>query len=176
MKQLNLFKEKLTCEFGGALNKGRRKTARPLDSKRSLHLVFKCTNPFLLLRRRDEIEKEIFRMSHRFGLKVYRIAVQADHIHLSVRIPSRVLYCRWIRGLTSRLVQRIPGLKFALRPYSRIVSWGREFKAIGKYIFANFQEGDFILRCHLHMESWREAEWDSAKPSRSPIEFAHVCA
>jgi len=158
MKQLNLFKEKLTREFGGTLNKGRRKSARPLDTKRPLHLVLKSTSPFLLLRRRGEIEKEIHRMSQRFGLKVYRIAVQADHVHLSIRIPSRILYCRWIRGLTSSLVRRTPGLKFALRPYSRIVSWGREFHTLCSYIFANFQEGDFILTCHFRVESWLSAE------------------
>jgi len=160
MKQLNLFEEKLTREFGGTLNKGRRKNARPLDTKRSLHLVLKCTNPFLLLRRRAEIEKEIYRMCRRFGLKIYRIAIQADHIHLSVRVPSRILYFRWIRGLTSSLVRKASGLKFALRPYSRIVSWGREFKAICNYIFANFQEGDFILHCHLRVERWRQTAWD----------------
>jgi len=154
MKQLNLFTEKLVREFGGALNKNRRKTARPLNTKRSLHFVLKATSPFLLLRRRPEVEQEIYRMSRRFGIKIYRIAVNADHIHLSAQIPSRILYCRWFRGLTSRLVRQLPGLKFALRPYSRIVSWGREFKAICNYIFANFQEGDFILRCHLRVQSW----------------------
>jgi len=165
MKQLHLFKEKLVREFGGTLNKGRRKTARPLDTKRSLHLVLKSTSPFLLLRRRAEVEREVHRMSRHFGIKIYRIAVQADHIHLSAQIPSRILYCRWIRGFTSNLVLQIPGLKFALRPYSRLVSWGREFKAICSYIYANFQEGDFILRCHFRVESWFEGEWLRVQPA-----------
>jgi len=159
MQQLNLFKEIIAREFGGTLNKGRRKTARPLDTRRPLHLVLKSTSPFLLLRRCEEIEKEIRRMSHRFGVKIYRIAIHADHIHLCAQIPSRILYCRWIRGLTSNLARRVAGLKFALRPYSRIVTWGREFQIICSYIFANFREGDFILRCHLHMESWLKAVW-----------------
>jgi len=168
MKQLKLFTENLAREFGGVLNKGRRKTARPLDRKRSLHLVLKATSPFLLLRRRRDIEQEIHRMSRRFGIKLHRIAVHADHIHLSVQIPSRILYCRWIRGLTAQLVRRIAGLKFALRPYSRVVNWGREFNAVCNYIFVNFQEGDFILRCHLRMESWFAAEGNSIKPAAHP--------
>jgi len=167
MKQLDLFKEQLVREFGGVLGKGRRKTARPLDTKRSLHLVLKATNAFLLLRRRGEVEQEIHRMSRRFGVKIYRLVVQADHIHLSALIPSRILYCRWIRGLTSRLVRRVPGLKFALRPYSRVVSWGHEFKAVCRYIFTNFQEGEFILRCHLRLENWLQAKWSKAKSARS---------
>jgi hypothetical protein len=154
MKQLKLFSQNNSLEFGGTLNRGRRKTARPLDTKRSVHFVLKATNPHLLLRYRRRGEQLTQNMSRRFGVRLYGFAVEADHIHLSARITNRVLYRRWIRALTSGLVRVIPGLKFAYLPYSRIVNWGRQFKTVCAYIRENFRHGDFLLQCHLRVEGW----------------------
>lgn len=130
MKQLYLFKEKQILEFGGNLNRGKRKTARPLDPKRSLHFVLKATNAFVLLGNRKKVDELVQSMNRRFGVRVYGIRIEADHIHLSTLIKNRELYRRWIRALTAVLVLRIASLKFSLRPYSRIVSWGRQFREL----------------------------------------------
>lgn len=160
MKQMNLFKEQVTREFGGSLLVGKRKCSRPLDTKRSIHLVLKATNAFVLLRSRKLVESRIDRISRRFGVKVYRIGIHADHVHVAIKIPNRNLYCRWIRVLTSCLVREISGLKFSLRPYSRVVNWGREFKSVCAYVYENFLEGDFLLKSHLHVDDWRKEYLD----------------
>ena len=169
MKQINLFSEKPVLEFGGTLNKGRRKKARPLDSKRSLHIVLKVTNPFLLLRNRITVEQLVQKVNRQFGVKVYRIGIEADHIHLSAKFTNRILYCRWIRTLTSGFVRQIPGLKFALTPYSRIVNWGRDFKNVCAYIHKNFVHGDFVLQAHLRVDEWPREFKSFQKPS-PPLE------
>lgn len=129
MKQLNLIPNDVRLEFGGSLNKGRRKVARPLAFKKPIHFVLKAQNPWLLLKQREEVEGTVRKMSKRFGVILYSLAVNADHIHLVVRLHSREFYRKWIRALTSLLVRSVQGLKFKLRPYSRIVNWGRSVLA-----------------------------------------------
>lgn len=154
MKQMNLFSEKPVLEFGGSLNRGKRKTARPLDTKRPHHFVLKATNPFLLLRNRRQVEELCEKMSRRFGIKIYKLAAHADHIHLCLQIPNRVLYRRWIRGLTSMLVRNIQGLKFAFLPYSKIVTWGCQFKSVCEYIVLNLREAQLIIDSHARVDDW----------------------
>lgn len=126
MKQLKLFSMKNTIEFGGSLLAGKRKTVRPFDSTKPLHLVLKATNPFALLQNRKGVEQIISKYATKLGIHVYDIAVNADHIHLVIR-GRRELYHRWIRAVTSVLVRKIAGLKWKFRPYTRIADWGRAF-------------------------------------------------
>lgn len=134
--------------YGGSLLKGKRKSARPLDSKKPLHLVLKATNSFALLRNQKLIEQLNAKMSQRFGVKVYSIAVQADHIHLNISFASRRIYTMWIRALTGALARKIQKLKFKFLPFTRIGSWGRDFKTVQNYILKNRIEGDFLLTAH----------------------------
>jgi REP element-mobilizing transposase RayT len=154
MKQFKLFKEKTNLSFGGSELKGRRKSARPLDSKRPTHIILKATNPYHLLRHRRIVNETIEQCSRKFGVRVYESAVQADHIHLGVKIPSRFLYRAWIRALTSILVRKVVGLKWHLRPYTKIGSWGRQFNTLIQYIRANQECGDFIFQAHECADDW----------------------
>lgn len=145
MKQLNLIPNDVRVEFGGSLNRGRRKVARPLAFKMPIHFVLKAQNHWLLLRQRHDINSILHDMSKRFGVKLYKVTVNADHVHLVVRLHSRDLYRKWIRSTTSLLVRRVRGLRFTLRPYSRIVTWGKQFNSVLQYLKFNQQEADFIL-------------------------------
>lgn len=124
MKQLNLFSDKKEVQFGGSLIEGKRKTARPFDSTKPIHLVLKATNPFVLLKYRSEVEKVLKSYAAKIGIHIYDVAVNADHIHLVIR-GRRDFYLRWIRAVTSILVRRFIGLKWKFRPYTRIGAWGR---------------------------------------------------
>jgi REP element-mobilizing transposase RayT len=154
MKQFKLFKEIVNLCFGGTTLKGKRKVARPLDSKRPIHLILKATNPFLLLRNRQLIGNVLSYFNEKFGVKVYEYAIQADHIHLCAKIPNRPLYRAWIRAVTSTLVRKIPGLKWNLRPYSKIASWGRQFKILIEYIKDNHRCGEFVVNAHSAGEEY----------------------
>lgn len=151
MKQLNLFANNVRLEFGGTLGRGRRKCERPLVFRKPIHFVLKAQNSWLLLRHQKEIGEVLESMSARFGVKIYSLAVNADHIHLVIKLHSRELYRRWIRAVTSLLVRRVVGLRFRLRPYSRIVSWGRQFRSVLAYLKCNRQEAEFVLW------AWKEA-------------------
>ena len=145
MKQLSLFVEKRSNAFGGTCLIGKPKTARPLGIRKSNHLVLKAKRSDLLLRRHKTVAQTLKKYGERFGVKIYALAIHCDHIHCSIKIHSRDAYRKWIRSVTSRLVSAIVGLKFSLRPWSRIVSWGKPFFAVKRYILGNQIEANFIL-------------------------------
>lgn len=145
MKQMKFKLQKPSTSFGGSLLKpGRRKTARPLAFKKPLHLVLKATDAVTLFHHRAVISTQIKKLSARFGIRVYSSAIQADHIHLNLRLFNRDLYRKWIRALTGTLARRIPRLKWRLRPFTRIMSWGREFSKVKTYLQKNQWEANLF--------------------------------
>lgn len=154
-QQLNLFKENAAKTHGGSKAKGKRKSLRPLSTKLPTHLVLKAVDPFYLLRSTGVVEKTIHKYARKFGVTIYELAVQADHIHLSIKIPSRELYRCWIRSITSVLVSKIK-LKWSLPPFTRIGTWGREFKRVGHYIRKNKTHGLFLLHAHERIDQYLE--------------------
>jgi len=155
-QQLQLFKDSTDLTHGGSKSKGKRKTMRPLTSKKPIHLILKASEPFQLLRSTRTIEQTLKKYSQRFGITLHANAVQADHIHLSLTIPNRELYRRWIRTITSVLVTQIKNLKWRLLPFTRIVSWGRDFKHVCLYIRRNQAEGSSILSAQERVDNYRE--------------------
>lgn len=167
MRQLNLFKEKIQREFGGSLLLGKRKAARPIDTKKSIHLVLKAKNSFALLRNKKTVEETLRKYAQKFGLTIYALGVQADHIHLEIKVPSRELYVRWVRAITSVLVSKIKGLKWKLRPYTKILSWGKQFQKVKRYIFTNQKEGEFLAQAIATADDYdKELERIKAQLSR----------
>ncbi len=148
MKQQKLFREKIKTEFGGMLLKSKRREKRPLNFKLPAHLVLKATNSFLLVFKKSEVEAILRDYAKRMGVRIYDCGVHADHVHLSALFPTREAYVRWIRAVTSVLVQRFKGLKWRLRPYTRISQWGKPFARLKAYILKNRDEGDLILQAH----------------------------
>jgi len=134
-------------EFGGSLLKGKRKTARPLSTKAPIHLVLKSTHsrPFHPTSRK--LEKLFRTHAQKYGLKIYDLALNWSHIHALITIPSRQAYLAFIRTLTAGLVRllsstlgkSLKGL-FDLRPFTRILSWGREFTSVRGYLELNQME------------------------------------
>ncbi len=121
-KQYQLFTEKSQLSHGGSLALGKRKTARPLSFKCTIHLVLKTSCHSQILRHRSSVEVIVNRFSKRFGIRVYQLAVHTDHVHIHVKLNNRILYCRWIRAITSQLACQIKGVKWSLRPFTRVVS------------------------------------------------------
>lgn len=164
MKQTTLFSLNSKSDFGGSLLSGRRKTARPLGLKKSNHLVLKTKIPFLLLRNKKLVRDVLHQFGQKFGVKILSHAVHSDHIHISFKTQNRDAYKKWIRATASVLVQKIKGLRFSLRPWSRIVEWGRSFKAVQAYILGNQIEADFVLRSLQRVDSFYLQVLNALKP------------
>ncbi len=166
-KQLSLFKKgNPQKEHGGSLAISKRRARRPLNIKKSHHLTMKSHHALgsrSLFRHKKMILGLIGKYSHKFGIKVYEYAIQGNHIHLLVKAQSREGLQNFFRVVAGHSAQKI--LKdHPLKPiaggapakakscqknqrkfwsfllYSRIVSWGREFKVVATYLKKNTLE------------------------------------
>jgi REP element-mobilizing transposase RayT len=165
MKQLILIpKTKASKEHGGTFSIGRRRKLRPLSVKSPIHLVLRSDFAYgnrSLLRHRPLIKKIIKKAEKRFHIKIYEIAVVSNHIHLLIKGKHRKDIQNFFRVVAGHIAQDIlrqfPILKtdiaggapnirekdnkfWQTRIYSRLVSWGREFIAVKKYIIQNTLE------------------------------------
>ncbi len=78
---------------------------------------------------------------------VYDKAVNFNHVHFVIRIKSESDYRSWIRELTSEIVRLLSvktGTKiarfFSLRPWTRILHWGRDYNNALEYLILNKME------------------------------------
>ena len=151
---------------GGDHTKGKRKTARPFDPKQALHVVLRSTKArgelsLLHPRHCNHILNFVDRLKIRWGIAVYRYANVGNHLHLLVRAKSRADWQGFIRELSGGIAMIVTGArkgnalersKAAGLPesakrafwdhlvYSRIVSWGRDFTGVARYVCTNLWE------------------------------------
>lgn len=98
-------------QFGGALLKGNPRSARPLSTKRPVHLVMRSSmaigrKSFLIPERAARIEEMVRRLGKHQGVKVYRFANGGNHLHLLVLPRSRKAFHNFVRsvsGVAARL-------------------------------------------------------------------------
>jgi hypothetical protein len=93
-----------------------------------------------------EIKKIIKKQSENCQIQVYGIANAGNHLHfvcVMKSIRGWKTFIRAVGGLIARLVLKAErgsavGAKFWQgRPWTRILSWGRAYKAVKKYISLN---------------------------------------
>ncbi len=133
-------------EFGSSLLEGKRKTKRPLSTKHPLHLILKSSCGGVFNPGNVSLENLIRSQTKKFGIKIYELALNWSHIHFILKIESRKNYNKFIRSLTAAVAKQIRKLKphleviFDLRPFTRIISWGRDFKRVLEYALLNQME------------------------------------
>jgi REP element-mobilizing transposase RayT len=130
-----------------------------------------------LLKHERMIKNTLQKMGQNHGVKVYRVANAGNHLHLLVRFTKRRGLQNFLRGSAGLIARKILGrerglgrntattavahplenaplergekkFKFwAQRPYTRIVSWGRDFDGTLSYLKLNSLEAfGFISR------------------------------
>jgi REP element-mobilizing transposase RayT len=167
---LPITKSRAKKEHGGSLAVGKRRATRPLNIKQSQHITLKsihAVGPRSLFRHKKLILSLMKKNSVRFQVKIYEYAIQGNHIHLLVKAYSREGLQNFFRVLAGHSAQRIlkdhpirqerggapvqegqrkTGCKknqrmfWSYLVYSRVVSWGREFKTVTTYIQKNTLE------------------------------------
>ena len=95
------------------------------------------------------IRQTIEAQAKRFHINIYEFANVGNHIHLLVKTHSRDLFkgfLRAISGLIARITLGVErGSAMALkfwdqRPFTRIVSWRKDFESVKQYVIQNFDE------------------------------------
>jgi hypothetical protein len=101
-----------------------------------------------MLRRRNKAR--IFLLTHekarRFGVRIYRFSNVGNHIHLLVLPGSRKGFQNFLRSTTGAIAFLVTGTRkgsglkrrfWDLLAFSRVVSWGREFRVVSVYFAKN---------------------------------------
>ncbi len=151
-----LFKEKkLSLEYGGSLLHGRRKGKRPVFLSKPLHLVMRSDVAMgkLSLPRFEEIIKaRLERYALKFHIKVYKLAINRNHLHLCIQGQDREEIASFLKvfsGVIAKKVLQHSKLKLSKfwtdRVYSRIVQWGRDYKGVINYIQQNELEAKVLI-------------------------------
>jgi len=155
MRQLGFsFQNDYKKEFGGSLLQGKRKSARPLSTKKPIHLILKCSGKSVFNPSNRKLEKLIHHQANKYGIKIYEVVLNWTHVHLLIKLPSREAYVAFIRTVTSLIVSFVSkahgvvskskdlDLKsiFDLRPYTKILSWGKQFQRVVEYVELNTLE------------------------------------
>jgi REP element-mobilizing transposase RayT len=166
---------------GGDLARGKRKTFRPIDPKRGLHVVMrssKARGEFSLLHSKhcNTIEKFVHQTSRRWGVRIYRYANVGNHIHLLIQVPTREAWKRFSKELSGGIAQIVTGArKGAALPrkkagsvpesaqrafwdhllFTRIVTFGRDFEGMKRYLIKNLFEAAGIPMKKLIKEGVR---------------------
>ena len=148
--------------FGGALQTGRRKSARLFDSKRALHVVLRssrCTGPQSLIKFERKISDVLNDQCARHGVKIYARANAGNHLHLVLKAPSRRTLRRFLKAITGLIARKVTGRErgearsktlpnkasqkrivgsfWDARPFSRVVEWGQDFAKTKHYLHMN---------------------------------------
>lgn len=166
MRQANFFSP-LRRDHGGSLSKHTRRGRRPLSTKQTLHVTLRsdlATGPRSLLLHRQRVHSVLCKAQKLFRVRVYEYAVCGNHLHCLIRGRSRTDLQNFFRVFAGHLAQQIlaawplspdeeqkqqstqRGCRknrrrfWALLIYSRIVTWGREFNHVRRYIVQNTLE------------------------------------
>jgi len=140
-------------KFGGELLVGKRKTARPLSTKEPIELVLKSAGNNVFSPGDRRIENLFRRQASKYKIKLYRVSLVWNHVHLLIKISDRDDYKAFIRTVTAELVRLISRIRnvdltglFNLRPFTKIISWGREFRNMHEYHDLNEMEAFGLAR------------------------------
>ncbi len=152
----NYWKSTKRKVHGGVYAQGKRKTARPIDTKKPIHLVLRSSRAkgsLSFWNHRSKVDATVKTHAHRLGIKIYSYSNNGNHLHISLRVISRAQfqkYLRTITGLIARIILKAkkgqPKGKFwdALA-FTRVADWGRAYANLNDYIRQNILEAAGVV-------------------------------
>jgi putative transposase len=147
-------------EFGGENLKSHAKTARPITTKQAMHMVLRSSLAthdlsFLHKKRRKKIEAIILTQAKKFYIKIYRLAINSNHVHALIKLSDRASYKKFIRSVSGLIARLVLGVKrgralllpkfWDYLPFTRIVAWGSDFNTTAEYIVQNILESEGLI-------------------------------
>jgi REP element-mobilizing transposase RayT len=161
-RQLSLLStwQKDRFAFGGSLlKKSHAKSKRPFSKRLAVHLVLRssrATGSRSLLRQERRVSEVLLEEAAVRGVKLHGAANAGNHLHLLVQAPSREQLSAFLRAISGRIAMLASGARkgrplssggapqamrfWDQRPFSRLVSVGRDFTNVLRYISLNSTE------------------------------------
>jgi putative transposase len=126
--QGSLFDKKTKKRFnrkahGGKLAVGKRKLERPLSSKQPIHLVLKSDKAkgrlsLLSPGNKIFIENLLKEKASKFGVRLAGHANVGNHIHMKIRVPSRIAFQKFLKSITTLIARKVTGARKG-KPFGR---------------------------------------------------------
>ena len=150
-RQQSFFKKKIHKFFGGSLLKSNPKTKRPISTAQAIHLVLKSQhamgkNSMLHCYNTKKIESVILSQAKCWGIKIYHYVNVGNHLHLVIKLNNRRSFNPFIRAITGLIARHVLNAErgssknvqfWVTRPFTRIISWGKDYLNINKYMKKN---------------------------------------
>jgi REP element-mobilizing transposase RayT len=146
-------------EHGGEVRKGKRKLARPFDSKRALHMTMRAERakgPLSMLRleKSRAIKTLVYRLAKENRVRIYEFANSGNHLHFLLRAKDHAGFKRFLRTATALISRLVTGAKkgnptgkfWDALAWSTIVNWGRRFFEARYYVVRNELEAEGLIR------------------------------
>jgi REP element-mobilizing transposase RayT len=137
-------------EHGGEIRRGLRKLARPVATRRPMHLVMRSLRAkgAWSMRRPGAarmVNETLRRYARRYEIRIYEFANAGNHLHLLVRSKCRIGLHNFLRVFAGIVARRMTGAGKGRRTgpfwdmlaYSRVMSWGRDFFGVRAYVVQN---------------------------------------
>lgn len=143
--------ERMSLVHGGEHSVGKRKTQRPISTKKPMHIVMRSTRASgaISLRgsgQRGMVESLLMKYKRRFSIKIYKYSINSNHIHLAVRAYKRENLQNFLRAFAGELALqllrkfKLKGKFWDLLAFSRLVEWGKSFRNLIEYVVMNQKE------------------------------------
>ena len=168
MKQLKLLKDEPKA-YGGELLKTRKGRAhgRPLDTKRTMHLVLRSSlakGEWSFSRHKKKIRLIADKFAQKNGVRLLSLANVGNHLHFHIQLGNRYAYRPFIRAITAAIAMTVTGASrwqplesqiasklvgkstnkakfWDYRPFTRVVIGFRALLNLKDYIRINQLEG-----------------------------------
>jgi len=149
----------LRTVHGGAHAVGRRKSVRPFSSKRPIHLTMRSSwaQGHYSLRRAENqefIRAAVTRLAAKWGVKVYKLSINSNHLHFVVRGKTRCGFQNFLRVLAGQIACFVTKAKkgialkkrfWDLPAFTRLAEWGKAFHVAKRYVFRNCLEAAGLI-------------------------------
>lgn len=85
-----------------------------------------------------------------FGVRIFHYAILGNHLHLLIQVKQRTALTGFLRVISGVIARKAMGAEKGAakgghfwegRPYSRVITWGREFRNVLAYVERNALEG-----------------------------------
>jgi hypothetical protein len=148
-------------EYGGSLLVSKRKAKRPLSTKQPVHLILRGECPKLFSPGNHKLEFQLVKLAAKYGIKIYHKSFNWTHFHALILIPSRHSYNSFIKTWTAEIT-KIRGRRgaFKLRPFTRVGTWGEDFKNLKRYQDKNNREAWGLTQSQFEFIESRLAQSD----------------
>ena len=155
---------KSAFEHGGSIRKGKRKIARPICTKRAMHVVLRAKRAkgrwsMLNNRCRGLVNLIALELAEKHGVKIYGFENVGNHIHILLKTRTRRGLQNFLRIFTQKIMFLVTGARkgspqgkfWDALAYSRIVEWGNSYLRVKKYFAKNLREALGLQRIYKKM-------------------------